>query len=78
MNITNIEKLTYEEAKSLAVETMRIKDHTCIFAELGESFGYSILVFKNGMQIRYANDYELHHRWLVKEKGKEALRDFYI
>lgn len=78
MNITNIEKLTYEEAKSLAVETMRIKDHTCIFAKLGESFGYSILVFKNGMQIRYANDYELHHRWLVKEKGKEALRDFYI
>lgn len=78
MNITNIEKLTYEEAKELAVETMRIKDHACIFAELGESFGYSILVFKNGRQIHYANDYELHHRWLVKEQGKEALRDFYI
>lgn len=78
MNITNIENLTYEEAKVLAVETMEIKDHDCIFAELGESFGYSILVFKNGMQIHYANDYELHHRWLVKEKGKEALRNYYI
>lgn len=78
MNITNIESLTYEEAKALAVETMRIKDHDCIFAELGESFGYSVLVFKDGMYIYYANDYELHHNWLVKEKGKEALRDFYI
>ena len=67
MNITNIEKLTYEEAQKLAVETMRIKDHTCIFTELGESFGYSILVFKNGKQIYYANDYELHHAWLVQE-----------
>ena len=78
MNITNIESLTYEEAKALAVETMRIKDHDCVFAELGESFGYSILVFKYGMHIYYADDYELHHNWLVKEKGKEALRDFYI
>lgn len=78
MNITNIEKLTYEEAQKLAVETMRIKDHTCIFAELGESFGYSILVFKDGMHIYYANDYELHHRWLLKEQGKEALRNYYI
>ena len=66
MNITNIESLTYEEAKALAVETMRIKDHDCIFAELGESFGYSVLVFKYGMYIYYANDYELHHNWLVK------------
>ena len=78
MNITNIESLTYEEAKALAIETMRIKEHDCIFAELGDSFGYSILVFKDGMHIYYANDYELHHNWLVKEKGKEALRDFYI
>lgn len=78
MNITNIEKLTYEEAQKLAIETMRIKDHTCIFTELGESFGYSILVFKNEKQIYYANDYELHHAWLVREQGKEALRDFYI
>lgn len=78
MNITNIEKLTYEEVQKLAVETMRIKDHTCIFTELGESFGYSILVFKNEKQIYYANDYELHHAWLVREQGKEALRDFYI
>lgn len=78
MNIRNIENLTYEEAKELAVETMRIKDHDCFFVELGERFGYSILVFKDNMHVYYANDYELHHNWLVKKKGKESLRDYYI
>ena len=78
MNITNIEKLTYEEAQKLAVGTMKIKDHDCIFAELGDSFGYSVLVFKNNHHIYYANDYQLHHNYLVKEQGKEALREYYI
>lgn len=78
MNITNIEKLTYEEAQKLAVETMKIKDHDCIFAELGDSFGYSVLVFKNNHHIYYANDYQLHHNYLIKEQGKEALREYYI
>lgn len=78
MNITNIEKLTYEEAQKLAVETMNIKDHDCIFAELGDSFGYSVLVFKNNHYIYYANDYQLHHNYLVKKQGKEALREYYI
>ena len=78
MNITKIENLTYEEEKENALEHLVIKDHDCFFVDFGGYFGYSILVFKNGKHIYYANDYELHHRWLVKEKGRDALKEYYI
>lgn len=78
MNITGIEKLTYEEAKNNALESMNIKDHDCFFVDFDGYFGYSILVFKNGKHIYHANDYELHHHWLMKEKGRNALREYYI
>lgn len=78
MNITGIEKLTYEEAKNNALESMNIKDHDCFLIDFGGYFGYSILVFKNRRHIYHANDYELHHHWLVKEKGRDALREYYI
>ena len=78
MNIDAIENLTYAQAKGMAIEEIEIKGHECFFVDLGDAFGYSILVFKNGKHIYYANDYELHHHWMVEEKGKSALRDFYI
>lgn len=78
MNITGIEKLTYEEAKNNALESMNIKDHDCFLIDFGGYFGYSILVFKNGKHIYHVNDYELHHRHLVKENGRDALRAYYI
>ena len=78
MNITTIENLAYEEAKNIAMEHMIIKDHDCFFVDFGGYFGYSILVFKNEKHIYYANDYELHHRHLVKEKGRDTLREYYI
>ena len=78
MNITGIENLTYEEAKNNALESMNIKDHDCFLIDFGGYFGYSALVFKNGKHIYYANDYELHHHWLMKEKGRDALREYYI
>ena len=77
MTIREIEALTYEQAKEIAIEEMKIKDHDCIFADLGD-FGYSVLVFKNNHHIYYVNDYELHHGYMVKEKGIEALRNWYI
>lgn len=46
MTITDIESLTYEQAKEIAIEMIMIKDHDCFFADLGENFGYSVLVFK--------------------------------
>lgn len=77
-NITNIENITYEEAKKNVLETMKIKDHDCFFVDFGGNFGYSVLVFRNGRHIHFASDYELHHGYLVKEQGKEALRQYYI
>ena len=78
MNIKEIEGLTLEEVKNNALEHLAIKDHDCFFVDFGGHFGYSILVFKNGKHIYHANDYELHHRWLVKEKGRDALKEYYI
>ncbi len=78
MTIEEIENLTYDKAKEIAVEIMKIKGHECIFAELGKHFGYSVLVFKNGHHVYFANDYELHHDYMVEEHGKEGLKEFYI
>lgn len=78
MTITEIENLKYEDAQAIALETIITKEHDCIFANLGDDFGYSVLVFKNGKHIYYANDYELHHSYLIEESGIEALRKYYI
>ena len=77
-NIDMIRVLTVEEARQMAIETMKIKDHECIFVDFGGYFGYSVLVFKNGKHIHYADDFELHHSHTVKESGKEALKQWYI
>lgn len=78
MGITEIENLTYEEVTAIALEHLTIKDHDCFFVDFGGYFGYSALVFKNGKHVYHANDYELHHHWLVKENGRDALRAYYI
>ena len=78
MNINEIERLTYEEAKKISIEEMEIKEHQILFVEINGGFGYSVLVFKDGKHIYYANDYELHHGYMVREEGKEALRQWYI
>lgn len=76
--INIIEALTISEAKQMALETMKIKEHECIFVDFGGYFGYSVLVFKNGKHVYHANDYELLHRYTVRESGREGLRQFYI
>ena len=78
MTITKIENITYNEAVEIAMETINIKGHECVFVNLGESFGYSVLVFKDGRHVYYANDYELHHKYIMREQGAEALRKWYI
>lgn len=77
-NIKNIEQITESEAKEAAIETAEIKGFNIYFVDFGGSFGYSYLVFKDDHHIHYANDYELHHSWLAKEEGKEALREYYL
>lgn len=78
LNITEIENLTYEEVKENALEKLTIKDHDCFLVDFGGHFGYSILVFKDGKHIYYANDYELHHSYMVEKEGREALKQYYI
>lgn len=75
MNIDQIRKLTLERAKSISTESIMIKEHDCILVDLGGRFGYSILVFKNGKHIYYANDYQLHHS---SNMDKKSLRKFYV
>lgn len=77
MSIDNIENMTYEQAKSLAEDMMEIKEHDCFFVDLGERLGFSVLVYKEGRHIYYANDYELHHHLTVRKGGKEALKKLY-
>lgn len=76
--ISEIENLTYAQAREMAIETMEIKEHEIFFVNLGESFGYSYLVFKNGKHIYYANYYQLHCGHIVKKSGLEGLRGYYI
>lgn len=76
MTIHEIESFTYDEAMKHALEVKEIKGHQIIFANLGEDFGFSALVFKDKMHIYYANDYELHHRSFA-EQGNEVLRNYY-
>lgn len=75
--INDIESLTFNEAAEIALDYINIKDHDILFVDFGGYFGYSALVFKNEKQIYYANEYELHHKYLVKEQGKSALKDHY-
>ena len=76
--IKDIEKLTETEAQEIALESMEIKGDNIYFVNLANGFGYSCLVFKNNHHIKYANDYQLHHEYIVKKQGVEALRNMYI
>ena len=74
-NINQIEALTEAEAKAIAIECVNIKGHQVYFADLGEPWGYSALVFLNGGHIPYADDYHFHHSYM---KTQEELRTWYI
>ena len=73
LTIKDIETLTESAAQSAALEVVNIKGHTVYFVDLGGNFGYSVLVFMEGHHIKYANDYELHHR----NKTREELNELY-
>lgn len=74
ITISEIEMLTEGAAKSAALEVAEIKGHTIYFVDLEGAFGYSVLVFKDGHQIKYANDYELHHRGKTREELNELYK----
>lgn len=79
MAITEIEKLTEDQAKEMAIESMVINEHNIYFVDFDNAFGYSALVFMDGHHIKYANDYQLHHSYMMNEEnGREKLRQWYI
>ena len=79
MNIREIEAMTREDIEREKLEgPISIKEHDIYFVDIQPYFGYSAIVFFKDRQIHYANDYELHHKYIVEEKGKDALREFYL
>lgn len=72
MTITDIESLTYEQAKEIAIEMIMIKDHDCFFADLGRFWLFRFMYLKMEGHIYFANDYELHHGYMVKT-GREGI-----
>ena len=74
MTISEIENMTESEVESLAEEKMTFKDHNIYFLTVDGAFGYSSIVFKNNHQLKYANDYELHH----SNKTKDQLHKMYV
>lgn len=59
--ITDVEKLTEEQAREMSERFLQYKGHNVYFVTFEGGFGYSYLVFKDGAHIYYANDYQLHH-----------------
>ena len=78
MTIKEIEALTIEELELMKeegkAELISVKEHDCYLTDLGDAFGYSVLVYKNNHHISYANDYQLHHR----HKTIEELKQWYV
>ena len=72
--IYDIEALTEEQAAAMATEAANIKDHQVYFVDFGGYFGYSVLVFADRHHIKYADDYELHH----KDKTRDELKKYYL
>ena len=74
LGIKEIEALTEEEVKEIAEEMLVIKEHNIYLVDFEGYFGYSRLVFKNNHHIYYANDYELHHNYLTKDKERSEAK----
>lgn len=82
ITIDDIQEMSLDAVKALANrDCEHIKGHDVYFADLGDPFGYSALVFFGDKHIHYANDYELHHRgnaWAgTVDKTHAELREIY-
>ena len=71
--IQDIEAVTEETAREMALEVLTVKGHTVYLVDFGGYFGYSCLVFCNGRHIHYANDYQLHHSKIESTDELRAL-----
>lgn len=77
MKITEIERMNEHETREHFApdfEAIPMKGFTLYLVDIVGGFGYSMLVFGDGRQIRWADDFELHH----KDKTREELRTLYL
>ena len=74
INIQTLEQMTESEVRKIALESTTVKGHTIHFVNVSGRFGYSMMVFFGESQIKYANDYELHHSGSTREE----LREMYL
>lgn len=56
-------------------EVHDVKGYNVYLLDLGGHLGYSMIVYGDRRQIKYANDYALHHR---KNASREELRKMYL
>lgn len=75
LTIYEIERLNERQAKENAESVVTLKGFTLYFIDLKGYFGYSVLVFKDGYYIKYANDYQLHHKSITNIND---LKNYYI
>lgn len=72
--IDQIYALSEQDAKELEPVTFDVNGHKLYMVDLEGYFGFSVLVFREGKHIYYADDFELHH------KGKDHIEliEYYI
>lgn len=76
-NIRDIESVTEEWCKDIGFDVREIKGHNVYLVDFGGYFKRSLLVFRNGKHIYYANDYELHHPTMA-ECTDEEIYDYML
>ena len=69
--IKDIEALTEYEVLKMDHEAVTINEHQVYFVDFEGYFGYSALVFRAGVHLYYANDYELHHKHMTRPELKK-------
>lgn len=76
LTIEEIEALSIDKVKTIALEKLYVKGFDIYLVDLGEYFGYFALVFKSNRHIYFANLYELHYRY--NSPTHEQLKKKYI
>ncbi len=80
-SILEIESMTEKDIREQCApdfEVVPVKGFNVFLLEISGSFGYSMIVFGDGQQIKYANDYELHHSYFMKDHTRDDLRRKYL
>lgn len=84
-----VSSITIQEVEAMDEQTLReryvpdfevlmIKGYRIYLVDVAGHFGYSMIVFGNERQIKWANDYELHHEYFMKSHKRDDLRALYI